>query len=94
MQKMMENQRICRSWRIFPKNSRHLNAQDQQGTHEQLSQNRKTVVDHPGNETVLRFMFARLQTFERGHFYKLCNFFVSWRIYKHIVCEIAYSGQY
>ncbi len=26
-------------------------AQDKQGTHEQLSQNIKTVVDHPGNDT-------------------------------------------
>ncbi len=25
---------------------------DKQGTHEQLSQNMKTVVDHPGNDTV------------------------------------------
>jgi len=37
-----------------PKNVQELedfSAQDQQGTHEQLSQNRKTVVDHPGNDT-------------------------------------------
>ncbi len=27
-----------------------LTAQDKQGTHEQLSQNMKTVVDHPGND--------------------------------------------
>ncbi len=28
-----------------------LTAQDKQGTHEQLSQNIKTVVNHPGNDT-------------------------------------------
>ena len=41
MKKMLEKQRMCRSWRIFP--------------HEQQLQknknNKKTVVDHSGNDT-------------------------------------------
>ncbi|ROL51028.1 Abl interactor 1 [Anabarilius grahami] len=45
MQKMLENQRICRTWRIFLKNS--LTAQNKQETHEQPSQNKKPVMDHP-----------------------------------------------
>ncbi len=31
-----------------------LTAQDKQGTHEQLSLNKNTAVDHSGNNTVLR----------------------------------------
>ncbi len=40
--KMLENQRICGSWRIFLKNSSSLTVQDKQGTHEQLSLNAHT----------------------------------------------------
>ncbi len=40
MQKMLENQRICGTWRKFLKYSRQF-VQDKQGTHEQLSQKKK-----------------------------------------------------
>ncbi len=66
IQSLLERVHICRRcWKT--KNVQELEdfseeqqteattAQDKQGTHEQLSQNIKTVVDHPGNNTVLRF---------------------------------------
>ncbi len=40
--KMLENQRICGSWRIFLKNSSSLTDQNKQETHEQLSLNKQT----------------------------------------------------
>ncbi len=51
MQKMLENRRKLRTWRTLQKISWQLNWQDKQGTHEQLSQNIKTVIDHSGNNT-------------------------------------------
>ncbi len=45
IQLLLERIQICRCWKTKEC------AQDQQGTHEQLSQNIKTVVDHPGNDT-------------------------------------------
>ncbi len=53
IQSLLERVHICRGcWKT--KNVQELedSAQDKQGTHEQLSQNIKTVVDHPGNNTV------------------------------------------
>ncbi len=49
--KMLENCRIYRTWRICLKNSAQFNCQNKQGTHEQPTQNKRTVVDHPGNLT-------------------------------------------
>ncbi len=45
-QKMLENQRKCRRQRAGS-----LTVQHKRRTHEQLSLNIKTVVDHPGNDT-------------------------------------------
>ncbi len=50
-QKMLENQRMCGAGGFFWRTAGSWTAQDQQGTHEQLSQNIKTVVDHPGKDT-------------------------------------------
>ncbi len=38
----------------FSRTDERLTVQDKQGTHEQLSLNKKTSVDHSGNNTVLR----------------------------------------
>ncbi len=61
MQSLLERVQICRkSWKTkeCAEAGRFVlitvNAQDQQGTHEQLSQNRKTAVDHPGNDTLYK----------------------------------------
>ncbi len=52
IQSMLERVQICRRcWKTKECAGAGGTAQDQQGTHEQLSQNRKTVVDHPGNDT-------------------------------------------
>ncbi len=52
---MLENQRICGTWRIFWRTAGSFTVQDKQETHEQLSLNKKiTTVDHSGNNTVLR----------------------------------------
>ncbi len=47
MQKMLENWRMCRSWTIFLKNSRQFDSSGPTIP----TQHRKTVVDHPGNNT-------------------------------------------
>ncbi len=44
-------------WKLkdfFRRTAGSLTVQDKQGTHEQLSLNKKTSVDHSGNNTVLR----------------------------------------
>ncbi len=86
---MVENQRICGSWRIFLKNSSSLNVQDKQGTREQLSLNKHTAVDHSDNNTVLGI--KGVYTFEQGRIQLL---FLLWTICKQLLCEISYSGQY
>ncbi len=35
-----------------------------------------------------------MSTFEQGNFNKFSYYFVLWRIYKHLLGEIAYSEQY
>ncbi len=57
-----------------------LTVQDKQGTHEQLSLNKKhTAVDHSGNNTVL--------ISNKFNYY-------FWTICKHLLCAISYLGQY
>ncbi len=55
IQSLLERVQICRRcWKIKEcagAGGFFWSAQDQQETHEQLSQNIKTVVDHPGNDT-------------------------------------------
>ncbi len=48
---------------FFWRTTGSLTVQDKQGTHEQLSLNKNTAVDHSGNNTVLS-----VSTFERDHF--------------------------
>ena len=64
IQSLLERVQICKKcWKteesagpgdFFWRTELSLTAQNKQGTHEQPSQNKKTVVDHPGNHTVLR----------------------------------------
>ncbi len=51
IQSLLERVHICRRCWKTGAGGFFLTAQDQQGTREQLSQNIKTVVDHPENDT-------------------------------------------
>jgi len=61
IQSLLERVQICKKslkteesagpGRLFWRFLGSFTAQDKQGTHEQPSQNKKTVVDHPGNHT-------------------------------------------
>ncbi len=61
--------------------------QDKQWTHEQL-QTKKTAVNHPGNNTVLRI--KRMQTFEQGHFYKFNHNFLLWAMLMYFMWNILF----
>lgn len=67
-----------------------LTAQDKEGTHEQLSQNKK-VVDHPCNDTVSTW--SGHGDVEGRHFYEF-NYFDLWTICKHLLCEMDYLGHF
>ncbi len=94
MQNMLENWRFCRTWRIFLKNSAQFNCSEQtRYSWTTITTKKITVVDHPGNNTVLRTKGS--QTFEWGYFNNFSYFFVVlWTKCKHLLCKISYSGQY
>ncbi len=53
--KMLENQSICVSWRIFLKNSRQFNCSGQtRDSWTTITKQKNTSVDHSGNNTLLR----------------------------------------
>lgn len=61
-----------------------LKTQDKQGSHEHLSQSMRTVVGHPGNDRTFKGMSIFGTIFIN---YSVC-------VCKHLLCELAYSGQY
>ncbi len=53
--KMLENQTICGTWRIFLKNSRQFKCSGQtRDSWTTITKQKNTAVDHSGNNTVLR----------------------------------------
>ncbi len=53
--KQKEDDFVGAEW-FFWRTADSLTVQDKQGTHEQLSLNKKTSVDHSGTNTLLRIM--------------------------------------
>ncbi len=90
--KMLENQRICGSWRIFLKNSRQFNCSAQ--TRDSWTTITKQKTQLWIIQVTTQCWFKGVQTFKRGHLYKFNYYFLMWTTCKHLLCEISYSGQY
>lgn len=75
MQGILEKQRLCRTRRIFQKNSGQIN---RTGTCKQLSQSIKTIMDHPGHNRQLRFMGICIFEQCSFFFHTFSYYFVLW----------------
>ncbi len=61
--KMLQNQRICGTWRIFLKNSGQFNCSGQtRDSWTTITKPKNTAVDHSGNNTVLRIKCVNFST--------------------------------
>ncbi len=78
---ILENQRICGTWRIFLKNSRQFNCSGQ--TRDSWTIIKKhTAVDHSGNNTALRInMYCKCLS---GFFFRNSTIIFSCWLYVHI----------
>ncbi len=84
--KMLENQRICGTWRIFLKNNRQLNSSGQtRDSWTTITKQKHTAVDHSGNNTIESSICKLLNgvIFLKSNYY-----FLLWTTCKHILCQI------
>ncbi len=78
MQKMLENQRMCRSWRIFLKNSRLLNCSGATRTWTTITKQKNSRGSSRKQHRLLRCKLLGVI------FYEFSYYFVLWSIYKHM----------